>query len=101
LVQFLIGPLGLFADEAKEKFFRIFFVLGVKNSTNFANFLLGEIHQIFINKKLNTQKKLKNFPPYTLCTIILSLMMLLMDGDEVVGDLIGLGNLQECKSYCE
>jgi len=63
LVQFLIGPLGLFADEAKEKFFRIFFVLGVKNSTNFANFLLGEIHQIFINKKLNTQKKIKKFPP--------------------------------------
>jgi len=31
------------------------FVLGVKNSTNFANFFLGEIHQIFINKKLNTK----------------------------------------------
>jgi hypothetical protein len=63
LVQFLIGPLGLFADEAKEKFFRNFCVIGVKNSTNFANFFLGEIHQIFINKKLNKKKK-KKTPPF-------------------------------------
>jgi len=48
--------------KQKRKFFRNF-CFRSENSTNFANFLGGQIHQIFNNKKIQPTKKKKKKPP--------------------------------------